>query len=263
MPLTEKASNLGFGRWLITAADDNYELSEQDENNTNPLNTVTKAGCRVCIITLGCGRVITGPNIKLRSDLTACNSVPPVRLDFKLPDPLSTIFELVPPLDDLPSFSSRTEAQTRLLDQVQPLFTKIDPRKSSNEKIMKIAKPIMSKLRAFQPKLENRLEQYIPWKLSILFGFVSFIVSLLLHLTYSHLLHKWAKIHRRFPFRITHEGRRIKTKPVQVVSVHDYEYLQEHPEHPLHKCSLVLPVEIRNDFNNSDITNNPPRGRTP
>ena len=263
LPLTEKASNLGFGRWLITAADDNYELSEQDENNTNPLNTVTKAGCRVCIITLGCGRVITGPNIKLRSDLTACNSVPPVRLDFKLPDPLSTIFELVPPLDDLPSFSSRTEAQTRLLDQVQPLFTKIDPRKSSNETIMKIAKPIMSKLRAFQPKLENRLEQYIPWKLSILFGFVSFIVSLLLHFTYSHLLHKWAKIHRRFPFRITHEGRRIKTKPVQVVSMNDYEYLQEHPEHPLHKCSLVLPVEIRNDFNNCQTTNNPPRGRTP
>ena len=63
-----KASNLGFGRWLITAADDHYELIEPDEINTNQPNTVTKAGCRVFFITLGCGRVITGPNIKLRSD---------------------------------------------------------------------------------------------------------------------------------------------------------------------------------------------------
>ena len=115
-----KASNLGFGHWLITAADDHYELIEPDEINTNQPNTVTKAGCRVFFITLGCGRVITGPNIKLHSDLTSCNSVPPVRLDFKIPDSLSTVFDLVPPLDDLPNFSSRTEAQTQLRDQVQP-----------------------------------------------------------------------------------------------------------------------------------------------
>ena len=84
--------------------------------------------------------------------------------------------------------------------------------------------------------------------MSLLFGFLSFLISVFLHLTYSHLLHKWAKLYRRFPFRITHEGRKIKTKPVQVVAINDYEYLQEHPEHPLHKYSLVLPLEIKNEF---------------
>ena len=92
------------------------------------------------------------------------------------------------------------------------------------------------------------------------FRILSFLISVLLHLTYSHLLHKWAKLHRRFPFRITHEGRRIKTKPVQVVALNDYEYLQEHPEHPLHKCSLVLPLEIKTEFENQNEENiNKPR----
>ena len=49
---------------------------------------------------------------------------------------------------------------------------------------------------------------------------------------------------------------------MQVVAINDYEYLREHPEHPLYKCSLVLPLEIKNEFDtqqNSDST----RIRTP
>ena len=98
--------------------------------------------------------------------------------------------------------------------------------------------------------------------MSLLFGFLSFLISVFLHLTYSHFLHKWARLHLRFPFRITHEGRKIKTKPVQVVAINDYEYLQEHPEHPLHKCSLVLPLEIKNEFDTQQ-DNDSTRVRTP
>ena len=133
----------------------------------------------------------------------------------------------------------------------------METRRTNSKSIEQMAEPILERIRAFKPELEHRFEQYIPWKMSLLFRFLSFLISILLHLTHSHLLHKWAKLHRRFPFRITHEGRRIKTKPVQVVALIDYEYLQEHP---LHKCSLVLPLEIKTEFENQNEENiNKPR----
>ena len=260
LPLTEKARNLGFGRWLITSSKDDYTLIESAGNGSNPLARIEHPGCRVCIITLGCGKQLRGPNVHLRSDLTACDTVPAIRLDFQLPDPISTLFKLLPPLDELPNFSSRSEAQIQILQQIQPEFKQMETRRTNSKSIEQMAEPNLERIRAFKPELEHRFEQYIPWKMSLLFGFLSFLISVLLHLTYSHLLHKWAKLHRRFPFRITHEGRRIKTKPVQVVALNDYEYLQEHPEHPLHKCSLVLPLEIKTEFENQNEENiNKPR----
>ena len=188
-------------------------------------------------------------------DQAVCDTVPAIRLDFQLPDPISTLFKLLPPLDELPNFSSRSEAQIQILQQIQPEFKQMKTRRTNSKSIEQMAEPILERIRAFKPELEHRFEQYIPWKMSLLFGFFSFLISVLLHLTYSHLLHKWAKLNRRFPFRITHEGRRIKTKPVQVVALNDYEYLQEHSEHPLHKSSLVLPLEIKTEFENQNEEN--------
>ena len=63
-----------------------------------------------------------------------------------------------------------------------------------------------------------------------------------------------------FPFPNNTRRTANKTKPVQVVALNDYEYLQEHPEHPLHKCSLVLPLEIKTEFENQNEKNiNKPR----
>ena len=57
------------------------------------------------------------------------------------------------------------------------------------------------------------------------------------------------KIHKRFFFRTSHEGRKSKTFPVSEVKPEHYEFLHAHPEHPLHKCALVLLLEIQSDFN--------------
>ena len=120
--LTEKARNLGFGRWLITSSKDDYALIESAVNGSNPWARIKHTGCRVCIITLGCGKQLRRPNVHLRSDLTACDTVPAIRLDFQLPDSISTLFKLMPPLDELPNFSSRSEAQFQILQQIQPEF---------------------------------------------------------------------------------------------------------------------------------------------
>ena len=65
LPLTEKAPNLGFGRWLVTSSHD-YALVESTENGSNPLARIEHTGCRVCIITLECAKQLRGPNIRLR-----------------------------------------------------------------------------------------------------------------------------------------------------------------------------------------------------
>ena len=255
LPFTEKARNLVFGRWLITSSKDDNTHIESAGKGSNPLARVEHPGYRVCIITLGCGKQLRGPNVHLRSDLTACETVTAIRLDFQLPDPISTLFKLLPPLDEQPNFSSRSEAQIQILQQIQPEFKQMETRRTNSKSIAQMAEPILERIRAFNHELEHRFEQYKPWKMCLLFGFLSFLITVLLHLTYSHLLHKWPKLHQRFHFRITHEGRRIKTKPVQVVALNEYEYLQEHPEHPLHKCSLVLSLEIKTEFENQNEEN--------
>ena len=41
---------------------------------------------------------------------------------------------------------------------------------------------------------------------------------------------------------------------MQVVAINEYEYLQEHLEHPLNKCSIVLPLETKNEFDTQQDT---------
>ena len=115
LSLTERAINLGFGRWMIRSAKVNYRLVETSTNGSNPLGQREHMGCRVCIITLDCGQQLQGEIIHLRSDLLSCEHEPKLRIDVKMMDPLSTMFSFLPPLEELPHFSSMTEAKKQLL----------------------------------------------------------------------------------------------------------------------------------------------------
>ena len=61
--------------------------------SSKALAMIEHLGCRVCIITLGCGKQLRGPNVYLRledpmsnlEDLTTCDTVLAVRFDFQLP----------------------------------------------------------------------------------------------------------------------------------------------------------------------------------
>ena len=142
LPLSSKARNLGFGRWFTTSSHADYALVESAGNGNNPLARIEHPGYRVCIITLVSGKHLRGPNVHLRSQLTACGTVPALRLDFHLPDPISTIFKLFPPLDVLPNFSSRSEAQT----QYQPQFKLIENQRTNTQSIEDIAKPTLERI---------------------------------------------------------------------------------------------------------------------
>ena len=86
------------------------------EQNLNSLGSTTD-GCKICLLTVERGyQVKVGDNIELRSDLEVCDKITPKFVDVKLPDPLAHSMDVVPALDSLPYFESRTVAGADLLN---------------------------------------------------------------------------------------------------------------------------------------------------
>ena len=118
-PLKVKATNLGYGIWLITSAQANFELKENYMDSTTLAGSKTVKGCRICLITLECGKELTGENFRNRSDLSSCAKVPPVKLDVELPKPMANLFSLLPTVDELPYYNTKVEAKMKLLKSVK------------------------------------------------------------------------------------------------------------------------------------------------
>ena len=56
----------------------------------------------------------------------------------------------------------------------------------------------------------------------------------------SYLFAKYQKIHRCFPFCLTHVGHEIKTFSVTALTPEDFEFLRLHPDHPLHRKTFLF-----------------------
>ena len=117
-PSIEQATNLGFGIWLITTANADFTF-----RNSPSLATSTSsrsfAGCHICIITVAFEMHIHTGHIIIRSDLAPCSAIPAIKLRLSLQDPLESLIMQVPPLDDLPSYTSKAEAGVTLLKAVR------------------------------------------------------------------------------------------------------------------------------------------------
>ena len=57
--LKVKATNLRYGIWLITPAQANFEIKENYIDATTLAGSKTVEGCRICLITLECGKKLT------------------------------------------------------------------------------------------------------------------------------------------------------------------------------------------------------------
>ena len=119
LPSTEKAENLGYGAWLITSASTACTLYESDTESTTSSGITKYPGCRICIITLKCGRQMSGPHIKIRSDLSTCEQLPAIKVNVKFPDPLKQLRSELPAIEDMPYYSTKTEAGVALLKEVR------------------------------------------------------------------------------------------------------------------------------------------------
>ena len=76
-------------------------------------------GCRVCIIVLKCDTKIKTNNIILRPDLQTCGLLQTGQHLVYLADPLYHFLQMLPDINDLPSFTTRAQAKTAFLKEVR------------------------------------------------------------------------------------------------------------------------------------------------
>ena len=162
LPATEKAENLVFGVWLLTSATTAYTLFESDTESTTSSGVVKYPGCRICIITLKCGKQLSGDHIKIRSDLSTCEEMPEIKVNVKFPDPLLELWSELPEIDDMPYYSTKAGAGIAMLKEVRE--TLLDsPKVRDPKKLLEIARPITTKMTQLRPSLSRDGLDIICW----------------------------------------------------------------------------------------------------
>ena len=197
LPSIEQATNLGFGIWLITSANADFIFRESSSLAT-PTSSRSFAGCHVCIITLACGMQIHTGHIIIRSDLAPCSTIPAIKLRLSLPDPLASLIMPVPPLDDLPLYTSKAEAGVTLLKAMRKKL-KSSPRVRQVNQLVEIARPFAQDMKLLKPSLTREFNQYVPFKVSFTLTVTVFIVSTVLHLVFMYVYHRFNLEDRIFP----------------------------------------------------------------
>ena len=149
------------------------------EKNGRQTNIPHK-GCYICLITLKCGHTMFSDHIKIRADLQSCQYLPANRINVKLPDPLAHLIDSVPSINELPKYGTSTEANLDLLKKVKTEFIYSNG-KLSTESVDEIAKPTTTEIKSFKPASIDKLESYVPIKLSLSLPIIVFIGNLALH----------------------------------------------------------------------------------
>ena len=127
LPTPEKATNLGYGIWLITSAGAAFSLREYSLDELNTPKREDHPGCNICLITLDCGTQLISKYIKIRPDLGSCDKIPAKRISVSLTDPLAHLISELPDLDDLPYCESKTDAGVKLLREVRATHRQSTP----------------------------------------------------------------------------------------------------------------------------------------
>ena len=118
-----------------------------------------------------------------------------------LPAPLANILSTLPPLSDLPSYNTKSAANLDLL-RTMKLEIRYLPTTSaqSPEALRTNAEPIAIKMIELKQPFQDRLAKTSTRKMTVLIGLGSFIISMLLHLLFMYLFHRYHKLHNFMPF---------------------------------------------------------------
>ena len=164
------------------------------------------------MITLQCGIQLISKNIKIRPDLSSCQTIPATRIDVELADPLRHLISSLPEIEKLPYFTSKTDANIELFQQLRvKMISTTDTLKQAN--FDKIAAPLVHKMQLLKPSFVDKLESYVPIKLSLTLTITVFIRNLL-HFLVMYLYHKIKFFQRITPNFMKFSDRKIPLKPV-------------------------------------------------
>ena len=190
LPATEKAENLGFGVWLITSATTAYTLFASDTASTTSSGIIKYPGCRICNITLECGKQLVSPHIKIRSDLSTYKQLPAIKIKVKFPDPLKPLWSELPDVDDMPYFWSKSAAGIALPEEFRENLLE-SPKMRDPDELLEIARPISLKLTQLLPSLSKEFDSYLSVKNSLSMSLISFLGSMVLRLLFVCIYHRY------------------------------------------------------------------------
>ena len=250
LPPKARATNLKYGIWLIERATDDYRLHEFRVDAPSPLPVTSYDGCHICIITLSCGHKLTGPDLTIFSDLASCRVVPPTYIHVDLPSALSDLLSVLPPLEDLPTYNTKTSANLDLIHTLQNDVTFLQlSQTSSSDDIKAIAQPIAMKMVDLKRPLQKQLSSMSNFTTSLWMGVTSFVISCLLHLLVGYLYHLFTHFKRILPLRHRHphNDKKIRLRPV-LTTDNDDDYLHLKKDPKLHKKTHLLPSSVLADM---------------
>ena len=115
----EKATNLGYGIWLIKSASSSFFLWEYNLNEVHTPSRKEHSGCNICISSLDCRTQFASRNIKIRPDLVNCDKISARRINVKLSESLEHLMSEIPKKNELLYFESRTDAGDKFLEEVK------------------------------------------------------------------------------------------------------------------------------------------------
>ena len=117
--------------------------------------------------------------------------MPAVRIEVQIPKPLETLISQVPDLSKLPYYESSTDANIAMLKSVKhTLSNTVVNIESQNLKL--IAEPIGHNMTLFGPTLVEKLEMYVPVKLSLSLTLIVFFLNNILHVIAMYFYHRFA-----------------------------------------------------------------------
>ena len=124
----------------------------------------------------------------------------------------------VPPLDDLPLYTSKSEAGVTLLKAVRKKLIS-SPRVRQVNQLVEIARPFAQDMKLLKPSLTREFNQYVAFKVSFTLVVIVFIVSTVLHLVFMYVYHRFNPKDRIFPKK-TAKKNAIKPVLMSLMNVH-------------------------------------------
>ena len=236
LPTPETARNLGYGILLIMRAKP-FTWREYNLNDASLPTSEEKEGCRLCIKTLQSGIQLISKNIKIRPDLSSCQTIPATRIDVKLAGPLQHLISTLPEIEKLRYFTSKTDANIELFQQLRvEMISTTDTLQQAD--LDKIAASLVHKMQLLKPSLVDKLESYVPIKFSFTLTIIVFIGNLL-HILVMYFYHK-IKIFQRITLSfIKFSDGKIPLKPVVSVSNSELTKMQSLD----HKMKILMTID--------------------
>ena len=194
-------------------------------SSSTPVGSSSFPGCRICVVTLACGKQISGPNIRIRSDLQSCSKIPATIMNVDLPVPLSNVLTALPSIDELPMYATRSQANIALLKSIKDEIKYVSPALAKDDDTLhQIAKPVAIKMTHMKNMYSEKFDSLANFRTTIIMCIVSFIMSMALHILFTFLYFRYAPLRRLLSF--THHdkttNKKIKLRPL--LTVHDDDF---------------------------------------